>query len=220
MKKLAGSNFRSWLVEQLALSRFAVYRDDTDQAIARRIGVTVDVLQEARELAERRERRLDEKGRKLGMPRAKTLSRFHVWLEPPREVHLDWVAQCKSRDQTTACLFRSVVHHVLRLKWQPDWLTATKPAAWYYKGRWLAQTDIRKHQYRMHTYLTGTCSRALTARALATGTTASAIARWGVTSFLEGHFRNFTIVTSLESLYNDADRYQIKPTILKETMHA
>ncbi|HEX9642293.1 MAG TPA: hypothetical protein VGB13_13395, partial [Candidatus Krumholzibacteria bacterium] len=183
-RKPDGSKFRSWLVEKLVASRWAVYQDDTDETIAQRIGVTVDVLCEAREVFNAREAKHLRKPARLGMPRAKTRSRYMLFLEPPEEIYLDWAATCKHRDQTNACLLRSAVHHVLRLKWQPSWLVTRGPRAWYYRGQWLGQSRIREHRFRMKTDLGEPCYRALTERALATGVDASAIARWGVVDLL------------------------------------
>lgn len=211
--------FRAWLIERLATSRWPIYRDDTDERIAARIGVTVDVLREARELVRAREKKPDRRDARLGMPRAQPFARFHIFVEPPEAIYLDWAAQRRHRDQTNACLLRSVVHHVLRLKVQPDWVTGRRRDAWFYKGEWLGQKNIRAHSYRIKTYVTEPCGRALTERARATHVTASAIVRWGVCAFLEGKFRKFQIVTSLDSLYNDAERYCTTPLILPEKNH-
>jgi hypothetical protein len=43
-----GSRFRDWLVDKVSRATFAVFKDDTDEEIAKRIGVTLDVLHEAR----------------------------------------------------------------------------------------------------------------------------------------------------------------------------
>lgn len=211
--------FRAWLIEHLSTSRWPIYRDDTDEIIAKRIGVQVDVLQEARALVIARERKPDRKDARLGMPRSQPFARFHIFLEPPEEIYLDWKAQCAHRDQIDACLLRSVVHHVLRLEVQPSWVTGRRRKAWFYQKKWLGQANIREHEFRIKTNVTAPCHRALTERARATHTTASAIVRWGVCAFLEGKFRNFEIVTSLDSLYNDANRYCTKPVILPEATH-
>jgi len=213
-RKPDASNFRSWLVEKLVATRWPIYRDDTDETIARRIGVQVDVLHEARAVFRQREEKLQRSPARLGMPRAKVRSRFMLFLEPPEEIYRDWEAHRRHRDQTNACLLRSAVHHVLRLAWQPSWLTSKRHAAWYYRGKWLGQTDIRLHRFRIKTDLGEGCSRALTERALATGVDAAAIARWGVTALLEGKLRNFTIVTSLDSLYNQPTKYCLTPRII------
>ena len=213
-RKPNGAAFRSWLVEKLVASRWPVYRDDTDESIAQRIGVTVDVLREAREVFFAREAKHLRKPARLGMPRAKTRSRYMLFLEPPEEVYLDWVATCKHRDQTTACLLRSVVHHVLRLKWQPSWLGRRGRRVWYYRGQWLERSQ---HRHRLKTDLGEPCDRALTERALATGVDAAAIARWGLVDLLQGKFRNFAIVTSLEALYNDPVKYCLDPQIITPT---
>lgn len=216
-RKPEGSTFRSWLVEQLVSTRFALYQDDTDEKIARRIGVQIDVLNEARALLREREEKQLRKPSVLGRPRAKVRSRFMVFVEPPEAVYVDWIAHCKHRGQTNACLLRSVVHHVLRLKWQPSWLTARRHNGWYYRGEWLGQERIREHRFRITTDLGEPCYRALTERALATGVTSSTIARWGITALLEGKLRNFMIVTSLESLYNDPVQYCLTPAIITPT---
>jgi hypothetical protein len=211
--------FRAWLIERLATSRWPIYLDDTDELIAARIGVQVDVLREARALVRAREKKPDRRDARLGMPRAQPFARFHIFLEPPPLIYAEWKAQCRHRDQTNACLLRSIVHHVLRLKVQPDWVTGRRREAWFYQGEWLGQQNIREHRYRMHTYVTEPCYRALTERARATHVTASAIVRWGVCAFLEGKFRKFQIVTSLDSLYNDSHRYCTKPIIWPEDSH-
>lgn len=218
VEKKEGSAFRSWLIERLSTSRFSVYRDDTAESIARRIGVQVDVLHEARALTLAQAVKPDHAGARVGIPRAVSHSRFHVHLEPPEAVFRDWRSQCTQRAQTNACLLRSVVHHVLRLKVQPHWLSSRR-RAWYYQGTWQAQDNIRAHRFRFKTDLNAPCHRALIERALATGVSSSSIVRWGVVAFLEGKFRNFTIVSSLDSLYNSEDRYCTKPEIVQETIN-
>jgi hypothetical protein len=213
-RKPDAANFRSWLVEKLVDSRWPIYRDDTDETIARRIGVQLDVLVEAREVLRAREEKLHRSPARLGRPRAKARSRYMLFLEPPEEIFRDWVAHRDHRAQTNSCLLRSVVHHVLRLAWQPSWLTSKRHAAWYYHGRWLGQTNIRAHPFRIKTDIGEACSRALTERALATGVGAAAIARWGVVALLQGKLRNFQIVTSLESLYNQPTKYCLTPRII------
>lgn len=215
--KRPGSRFRTWLIGQLVNTTFPTYSDDTDEETARRIGVQADVLREARRIFVAREAKAGNLNVKLG----RTVSgRPGVWLflEPPEEVYEDWMAQSKQREQSSSCMLRSVVHHVLRLGVQPDWLTARRAAAWRYREKWLGQSYIREHRFRLSTKISENAWDALRARARATGVSAASVARWGVTAFLEGRFLHLKIVTSLEAMYNAKDKYCLSPEIRPEKM--
>lgn len=214
-QKKAGSRFRTWLIEQVVGTTFPTYRDDTDEEVAKRIGVQVDVLREARQLFRAREAKAGNQNAKLGRTVAGR-SGVLFFLEPPEPIYEEWMAQAKQRDQSSACMLRSVVHHVLRLGVQPDWVTAKRRAAWRYRGNWYGQSYIREHRFRLSTRISENAWNALRARGRATGVSASSIARWGVTAFLEGRLLKVTIVTSLEAMYNARDKYCISPEIRPE----
>jgi hypothetical protein len=200
------------------LARYGVYKDESDESIAKRLGVQVDVLQEARVLQRKYGARGTEAGNRIGAPRlGEEPARFPLFAEPPQIIYDEWIAQCRARGQSSTLMLRSVVHHVLRLRVQPYWLTSNRKSAWLYRGVCYGQR--RKTRSRLSTHVTEPCYRAITARAVATRVSASAIVRWGITAFIEGKFRNFEIVTSIDSLYNDHERYCLTPQILPEKDH-
>lgn len=213
------ADFRRWLVGKIAMSRWHVRKGDTDETMGKRLGVQPDVLAEARLVLSRMmAKKGDGRTRRLGMPRAADgkLPRYHVYLEPPRPIYEDWCAYRDRRRLTNAILLRSAIAHVLTLPTQPADLHSGR-AAWRYRGQFHAQTNIRHHELRFKTNVSETMFRALTERAANTGVTPSAIARWAVTSLLEGALERtkpLWIVTSLDSLYRET--FITSPTLVKE----
>lgn len=227
IEKWEGSKFREWLIRRVAESRWPRYRDDTLEEIAQRIGVQVSVLEEAQALLDHRMKELSRGKIRLGVPKADGSTgpdllkpRYTVFLEPPLAINRDWEAVRDARQLSNSTLLRSVVHHMLRLTWQPEWLSERRRYAWRYKGEWLGQEDIRKHAYRIKCDVNYAVDVALTRRATSTGTTAGAICRWGVTSLLESKLRSLQIVSTTETLYKDPTEYCLTPTIVTEEPHA
>ncbi len=222
MAKPDAAGFRRWLIERVSESRWPVYRDDTDEAIAKRIGVQVEVLVAAREvLKERTASERVPEGQRLGMPRSRARARHDrerhrsmVFLEPPREVYEEWMARCERLKLPKATLLRSVCHYVLQLSTQPTWVSETRRRGmWVFRGKWFAQADIREHRYRLKCELTDPAFRALALRAENTNTSVGAIARWGVCLLVAGKLEHIPIVGSLNGLYKEPSRYCVQPQI-------
>lgn len=212
-----GSTFRRWLIERLVTTRFMVHRDDTDESIAERLGVRVDVLREARIEYDVQQRKIGASRGRLGTTRVRNeaAARFHLFLEPPEEIYKEWIELVKVRGLDNATLLRSVVHHMLIMKTQPRWIAVPHGmASWAYRGQWLGQKNIRAHKFRIKTHLNEPASRALTLRAQNTGVTASAIARWGVCWLLEDALTSLLIVPSTTSMYKRAEEYCLSPKLV------
>ena len=207
--------FRRWLIEKLSRARWAQYRDDTDEEMAVRLGVQPEVLSAARLVHEERQADNPKKTRP-GMPRANRRVQKMIYLEPPGEVYAEWSAIRDGRKATNSMLFRSALHHVLRLKWQPAWLSTRGPnGAWLFHGRWLGQVNIREHNYRIRAPVSERMELAMQERAARTGVTPAALARWAVLSLAEGKLRSLRIVPPSEALYKQHE-YCVDPKIVAE----
>ena len=211
----AVADFRRWLAIKLASSRWPVHRGDTDETMGKRLGVQPEMFAEARIVRAQMALSKFDGRRRLGMPKAADgkRPRYMIFIEPPEDIALDWRAYAKQRDMASAVLFRSALHHVMQLTWQPVDLHSGRKA-WRYKGRWVGQTKIRDHDYRMKTEVNHALYTALTERALASGVSSGAIARWSVILLLEGRLeKTLWIVPNLGSLYKDPAEYCRAPEI-------
>lgn len=212
-EKKDAAEFRYWLVGKLASSRWPVRKDDTDETMSKRLGVRPEVLAEARAVLQKMKRPTDRLAPRLGIPKALDgkKRRFRVFVEPPPLIYADWHEYVKLRRLESAVLLRSALHHAMQLTWQPIDLHSGR-RAWRYKGQSLAQDRIRDHDYRMSTEVNQALFDALTQRAIATGTTSGAIARWALVLLLEGWLeKTLLIVPTIEALYKSPSDYCLAP---------
>lgn len=214
-EKKPGSYFRDWLIDKLSHARFAVYKDDTDEEIAKRVGVTLDVLHEARAKFKLRveKERLPE-GQKLGY-RALNPARVRhfVFLEPPEIIYKEWVELRDRRQTNNGALLRSIIHLVMQSPTQPEWLRRKQRMAWPFRGQWHQQDLIREHRFRLGCTLNDACNAALHTRAENTGVAPSAIARWGVCLLVAGQLPKLPIVSMPSAMYKKPEDYCLEPRI-------
>lgn len=215
MKKKTGTAFRSWLIERLAESKFVTYLDDTDEEVAARLGVRMDVLKEAKERFRRRakDQGLDPDLQRFGY---KVVyggeSIYGCYIEPPQQIYEAWEALRDARKASDSSLFRGVVHAVLQVRTQPAWLSKQKINSWIWQGQWIGQVNIRAHNYRLACKISERASHALRERAIATHVKPSAITRWGVNLFVCGKLQA-QVVTSPFAMYKDEQQYCVNPQI-------
>jgi hypothetical protein len=210
-----GSRFRDWLVDKVSKGRFAVFKDDTDEALAGRIGVTLDVLHEARAMFKARvERERLPDGQKLGY-RAITERRtwYEIFMEPPEVIYREWVARRDLQQTNNGALLRSIIHLVLQSPTQPEWLTRRQTRAWPFKGDWHQQDRIREHRFRVACTINDASHEALHARARNTKVAPSAIVRWGICLLVANQLPKLPIVSVPSAMYKKAEDYCLEPRI-------
>lgn len=225
MQKKPGSEFRSWLVNKVSTSVFAFYKDDTDEELARRIGVQVDVLHDARlAFEERKIREQLPEGQRMGYRDRARLTQTRkqhgnydkIFLDLPDEIYEEWVALREQRRvKQDSILLRSVMHVILQTKTQPSWLGQSKVDAWLSKdGRWIGKKNIRNRRGRVAGRLGHAAFEALRQRARNTGVKPGAIARWAVNLFVHHKLGpSLLILPTVASMYKSPDEYCINPII-------
>lgn len=209
------SRFRDWLVDKVSRSRWPYYKDQTEEEIAKKLGITLDVLHDAqRKLEERTKKDALMPGQKLGFRTQFRLPQDGcISLEPPKEIYEEW---CLLRDRmrsSDAIILRTVIHAVLQMPEQPRWLSGHKRNAWIWQGHWYGQENIRSHPYRLRAKVSEGAYQALLRRAENTDCRPSAIARWGVVLFVHGKLPRFSIVSVPHAMYKDTSEYCLMPKI-------
>ena len=213
------NKFRNWLVQKLAQTTFAFYKEESDEDLARRIGVQPDVIRDARIVFAERMRAIGmpEGQQKLGRRLSFRDNKHYVCLEPPREIYEDWQAICQQRKVTEPTLFRSVVHATLKLTTQPKRLSIASPNQWLTRtGKWVGQENIRLHLYRLYTNINEASHQALLRRAEYCRCKPSAIARWGVNLFVHGKLPSVFIVQVKTAMYKKPEHYCLEPELTED----
>lgn len=188
--------FREWLVKQLTLTRWTAHASTHPIELALRLGVRLDVLQEAialrRAVAEKQGQ-----GKPLGLliPRDYAV----VAVAMPPAVAKDWLAFCGELRLVQSAVLRSLVHHFLSTRSPPR----ATPPSWIYRGV-VHPMPVGTRNYK--TRVTRGAQAALEHRATEFSVSKEAILRGLITDVLEGHLRRFRPVAYSE-LWGDADRY-------------
>jgi hypothetical protein len=210
------SVFRDWLIQKVALARWAVFLDETDEEAAKRLGVQVDVLKEANFVFKERIRRQRlPDGQRLGKRTVYGRKRkLYVFLEPPKAIYGEWAAHIARQGITQSTLLRSVVHLVLQSPTQPAWLGERRKRNWIFQGQWLGQDRIRNHEFRISATVSEGAERALRLRAENTHVTPSAIARWAVCLYVNGQLPKLQIVSAAHAMYRKPEQYVLEPKIV------
>lgn len=194
-------SFREWLIRQLLLTRWSAPSDFTHEELSRHLGVTVDVIEEARR---RRELEIAQRGkpRHRGRKAALGLRSDHAIMrvsmpEPMRNI---WHAWLRTLRVSTGALLRSLIHHFLLTGQRP----VTTSRSWHYKGAVYKITiDVGK---KLETKITRGAETALDHYADLWGVTATAILRGLVVDLLEGRVQKLKVIAYTE-LWGDPDRY-------------
>lgn len=205
--------FRRWLVSKLKQSMWAEVPGETIEDTARRLWIRPEALRAAQaELnAERKRlgRALVKPGRFGRLP-GTAVERIYE-LAMPEAVLRDWEAYCQLRGLESGMLLRSIIHHLLLSPTNPPWTGR----GWLYRGRLVRMSGNvyraqgKKWPWSVHTRITYGSLQALRRRALASNAKGTALIRGFVIELLEGRLTRLTLVTTLEEMYEDPDRYYV-----------
>jgi hypothetical protein len=141
--------FRAWLVQQLKGYRFPSMTGESRAALANRLGVIPELLEQAHD--ERAEELLarGKLPRQLGRRAFNRSDYFTIAVTMLAVVHADWTEFCKALHILPSALLRSLIEHFLVTKQRPRAIGKT----WHYKrqlhtigakGRLLAKTRITR----------------------------------------------------------------------------
>jgi hypothetical protein len=197
-------SFRQWLVKQVVALRWTAPPNATLAEISQTLGVTVDVLEEARVAREQEMKRL---GRTPTSGRKRALFRTDYALARvvmPPEIMKVWREYLAVLGITSSALLRSLVHHFLLAPARPRVISKY----WQYQGQIYKNTDERGHASiaEARTSITRGAEVALMHHASLWGIKALALMRGLVTELLEGRVTKLRIVAYSE-LWGDPDRY-------------
>jgi hypothetical protein len=194
--------FRAWLVQQLKVSRWQLRAGESRQELANRLGVTLEVLEQA---DEERTDELLARGklpRQLGRRAVNRSDYFAISVTMPVEVHAAWTEFYKTLRTTPSALLRSLIQHFFVTKQRPRIIRKT----WQYEGR--LHTIKPKGRLHAKTRITRGAQIALDHYAEHWNTTATGIVRGLITDMLEGHAlpQRLRIIAFAE-MWGDPARY-------------
>lgn len=205
-------SFREWLVERVMTSapaRYAKVTDEQLKKIAKRMGVQVDVLIEARVRVV--EQALESKLQPPLGHKVRGSRHFQFKLAMPEVVFRAWRAHAEDRGVDPQALLRSVIHHYLLGSDEPSTLLRQ----WIWQGKTYVSQERkweREHKagypFRERALLTNGVKRALERRAQRLNCTAAALVRGIVLDTLDGKHPRIKIVDA-RTLYDDETKYLI-----------
>jgi len=208
------AQFRKWLIAKLKQSRWGNYRGESIETLAERLGLHPSVLVDAQAELNDDRKAAGRLPTTLGAPHRRPITRAVAMAEidlPFAEpVYRDWAEYCRLRDLTESVLLRSLIAVLLLGPSNPRWVGRT----WLYHGHVLklegygrCMEEHRKWPWCVQTEIPHGAMRALTMRATALGTTATAMARGMVLELLEGRLTQLFIVPTPTQMWDDENRY-------------
>lgn len=193
--------FRSWLVKQLTVLRWSLPMYLSDEETAKRLGVRIDVLQEASALRSAELKKRGAGGVAHGKRRFVSHDYAKIAIRMPTAIRDPWRATCKALRLEPATVFRSLVHHFLLQPARPPHASPT----WIYRGEIYRLPHAHEHP-PIQTRITRGAQVALDTHADSWNLTPTGLIRGILIEFLEGRTQKLKIVTFAE-LWGDPDRY-------------
>lgn len=199
--QVAQPDFREWLIERLATTRYAqliIGNESKLAKVAESVGVQPDTLREAMVLY--RMRRIEEgRAPPRGDKKARSGHRqFRVWLPP--ELMPVWEAECAHRRMPAPTLIRSIVNEYLLGDKEPP----GRGPHWVVRGeRYPVTTKTRIEQRAL---IPPGAWLALSRRATSLGASPSSIVRALLCEVLEGKHMGVRAV-ECAAMYDDPARY-------------
>jgi hypothetical protein len=195
--------FRAWLVQQLKVSHWRSRPGESRPELANRLGVALEVLEQADE--ERTEELLTrgKLPRQLGRRAFNRSDYFPIAVTMPAPVHAHWTLLHKTLRISQAALLRSLIHHFLLISKQPPRTIGT---TWQYNGQLHTITPVG----RLHakTRITRGAQIALDNYAEQWNTTATGIVRGLISNVLEARALPPGIrIIAFSAMWGDPARY-------------
>lgn len=191
-------SFRRWLVAQVEATSFARDRIESDQKLqklAKRLGVQVDVLLEAR---------VNEKMRLAGVGLSTGYPGMGLELDFAKEPWEAWQRHLAAWGVTGSTLMRSLVHLYLQGNYEPP-LNLSR--SWLWDNRQLPVE--RGGVCREKTRVTHAAKAALSQRAALRGESVAGVLRALVVENMKGKFgkRGLIQLVEVRHMFGDRDRY-------------
>lgn len=205
--------FRSWLVDRLAGTHWATEptKDADLEKVARKLGVQVDVLVEARvnaKILAASDGRAPRLGRKVGRTEH---YQYHLYL--PERIHELLTNESEVRGVEPVTLVRSLIHAYLSGSYEPRVDVIGKYWIWEHKRLYVPtlNQDKRHWRFRVFVLLPNGVKRALVIRSQRRNATMTGIVRGIVTEMLEGRFARHGQLSIIapRHMWDDEKRYYL-----------
>jgi hypothetical protein len=202
-------SFRQWLLERLLGTRWArvALTDDQIDAVARRLGVSSEILLEARaqtkivKHASGLPNAISMAGRVAGEYR--TYYQYHLFMPPV--VWKAWADECKFREVKGSLLLRSMIH---------DYLSFPRSVAplrqWRYQDKTYKMGEHGRTHFLERAQIPHGAKRALEHRARQIGALPTWVVRALVLEALAGLHRDIRLIEAT-MMYDDESRYLSPP---------
>jgi len=196
------SRFRRWLIDRLKETSFAVYKGELVVDVARRLGVSVDVLKMAQaekttELQQmgRTPTNLGGRGHERG---------YALMLRCPPEARKEIHELARRMGARSSELIRGVTQTLLSGPDNPQWLG--RHWIWHGKHILLRPVEGKGWPWFVDVYISRGAAAALQRRAERLGTNKTALIRSATVDFLEGRMTGIQLLPTAE-MWNDPNRY-------------
>lgn len=192
------TEFKNWLILQLQRTRWVRLREPPERT-AQRLGVTLEVLLEARkQYAANVER--GELGYKLHA------ESVEVSIKAPEQLFVTWREICKDMRLEGGAVLRTLIHQLLLARTNSAKLDQ---AEWVVYGRrYPIKSDPNKAwPWRLRTFISRGAKSALRIRASRARVTETALVRAQIVEFLEGSHRKMPHVVTPEQMHSTAEKY-------------
>jgi len=197
--------FRRWLIEQLKTRRWRTIAGETVEVRAARLGVDLDVLEEATRESADEFRRQGKLRRQLGSRAFYPEDYADLEVTMPPKIHEDWSTFCSVTRLKSSVLLRSLVHDFL--------LTRSRPRnigrSWQYGGERLKIKP--KGRFHAKTQITRGAESALEHYAKLWDVTTTGIVRGIIVDLLEGRGPTRLRVVRFSELWGEVARYLEDP---------
>jgi hypothetical protein len=196
------AKFREWLLKLLKQGRWPAMAGESDQAHARRLGVTLEILEQATRERNEELKQQGKPSRKLGSRTRCNDDYAILEVTMPDQVYEHWRAFCKRFRVTRSTVLRSLIHHFLITKIRPR----TTGTTWLHRGQYHGiKPKGRRHA---KTRVTLAAQIALDHIADLLNVTATGIIRGLIADTLErGALPNGCVLVSCSALWRDPAEY-------------
>lgn len=194
------TEFKNWLILQLQRTRWVKLKEPPERT-AQRLGVTLEVLNEARRQYSQNVER-GELGFRL------TAESSEVVIKAPERLFHAWVAQCKDMRLEGGAVLRTLIHRLLLSRTNPPMANQQE---WIVLGRrYPMHVPFDKAwPWRIRTFVSRGAKSALRIRADRARVTETSLVRAQIIEFLEGKIGRMPHVITPEQMHMTAEKYYL-----------